>query len=52
MPYRTNDVYRQNRFILVKSAYAALAALMAASIRASSRPVNSPAAKARLGFDR
>ena len=44
--------HRQNGFNLAKSAYASTAALMAGSIRASSRPVKRPAAKTRLGSGR
>jgi hypothetical protein len=44
--------HRQNGLTFVKCAYASFAVVMAVSIRASSRPVKSPAAKARLAFDR
>jgi hypothetical protein len=44
--------YRQNRLTLTRSAYARVAAVIAGSIRASSRPVSRPAAKTRAGFDR
>jgi hypothetical protein len=44
--------HRQNGLTFVKYVYASFAVVMAVSIRASSRPVKSPAAKARLAFDR
>ena len=46
------SAYRQKGLTLVNSPYALVAAAIAASVRASSRPVNNPAAKIRCGFDR
>ena len=43
--------HSQNGLILASSAYASVAAASASSIRASSRPVRSPAVKTRFGLD-
>jgi hypothetical protein len=60
LPYETRhgwchgselSAYRQNGFTLANSSYALVAAAIAASVRAFSRPARSPAAKMRLGFD-
>src|SRR4029450_6134213 len=44
--------HRQNGLTFTKSAYAFIAAVMAGSMRASSRPVERPAAKTRFLLER